>query len=63
MFSATVKSQGFTAIAYVVVWRYATVKPALFAVGLAGTVDAAQVVRLAQKQQARDRCCAQVDRA
>ena len=46
-------NEGFAVILYVLVWRYGTVKASLFAGGLSGTVDAAQVVRVAQKQQER----------
>jgi hypothetical protein len=52
-FSVKVTNQGLTFIAYAVVWRYGKVKAALQAFGLAGTVDATQVFRLAQKQQKR----------
>jgi hypothetical protein len=53
MFSAKVTRQGFNVIAYIVVWPFRTVQAAWYALGLAGTVDAEQVVRLVQKQQTR----------
>lgn len=53
MFSVTLKRQGFTFIFYAVIWRYSVVKAAVFVGGLNGSVDAADAVRLAQRQQTR----------
>jgi hypothetical protein len=53
MFTTKVTSEGIAVSVYVLIWRYRTVKAALFVGGLAGTLDAAEVVRLAQKQQTR----------
>jgi len=53
MFTTKVTSEGITVSVYILVWRYRTVKASLLVGGLAGTLDAAEVVRLAQKQQTR----------
>jgi hypothetical protein len=53
MYATTVTQQRMTAVVYIAIWRYRTVKAGLTAAGILGTVDAAQVVRLALRQQAR----------
>jgi hypothetical protein len=53
MYAVEVKSEGISVIAYGLIWRYQTVKAAVLVAGISGTVDAADVVKLAQKQQAR----------
>jgi len=53
VYAANLKNEGVDVTVVTVIWRYQTVKAAIFAGGLRGTVDVAGVVRLARKQQAR----------
>jgi len=53
VYAVNVKKEGVDLTVVAVIWRYQTVKAAIFAGGLRGTVDVAEVVRLARKQQAR----------
>jgi hypothetical protein len=53
MYSYTAKNAGYQFIAYIVAWRSGQVKAGVVAVGILGTVEPKQIVRLARKQQAR----------
>jgi len=52
-YTVNVKNEGVDLTVVTVIWRYQTMKAAIFAGGLRGTVDVAEIVRLARKQQAR----------
>lgn len=53
VYSTTYKSEGLSVTLVTVLWRYGTVRASIYAGGLRGTVDVAEVVRLAKRQQSR----------
>jgi hypothetical protein len=53
MYSYTATGAGYHFIVYAVIWRDGRVKAGVFGAGIVGTVDPAQIVRLARKQHDR----------